>query len=130
MASEPIDIVDDAAWQRIKEQLGLIYKPRRKHIAICVEFLSQCVRTDSPAYGPVFRSSYKLKHIIERWAGDYIHERECILAAKQLGLVLIPEYSEQYKGSYALGVTQKSVWEMSKRRREAGDEQVTRKQNQ
>jgi hypothetical protein len=52
-------------------------KPRASHIAICVEFLSQC----EPANRPVKTyTTYGLKHVIEDWAGEYISELECVAA--------------------------------------------------
>jgi len=89
-------------------------EPRASHVALCVEFLSQCEPTSRATSGSVFLGTYGLKHIIERWAGDYILEQECVLAARQLGLVLVELWSE---GSYGVGLTQKSVARMGNQRR-------------
>lgn len=55
---------------------------RPSHVAICVEFLEQC----EPAKRMVKRyTTYNLKHAIERWAGDYILEIECVAALLDCG---------------------------------------------
>ena len=60
-------------------------EPRPSHVAICVEFLSQCEATKKPVKT---YTTYGLKHVIEEWAGEYIHETECVIALMDCGFSL------------------------------------------
>lgn len=60
-------------------------EPQPHCVALCVEFLSQCEATKKP---PKHGTTYGLKHVIEEWAGEYIHEMELVIALMDCGFSL------------------------------------------
>jgi hypothetical protein len=86
-------------------------EPRATHIALCVEFLSQCEATKKPVRT---YTTYGLKHVIEAWAGDYITEAECVAALMDCA------FSLHWCGhgvTFLTNVDAKSVVRVSKQRR-------------
>jgi hypothetical protein len=41
-------------------------------------------------------TTYGLKHAIEQWAGDYVHEQECVLALMESGFTLHHLHADTY----------------------------------
>lgn len=123
MIADVLDIFNDildAGWERAKRFVGTpdeLYALQVANVLLCMKFLERCERTDKPCGAPVFRGSYGLKHVVEHHFNTYVHELELVIAAKQLGIVLKPPYDATYKGSYDVGVTQKSVWEIMREKR-------------
>jgi hypothetical protein len=76
--------------------------PRPEEVAICRDFLDRCDRTKTARV-----DSYGLKHIIERWAGDYVSNGACLQAAVDLGLLIKPYGRGSCNAD--LGISRRSV---------------------
>ena len=78
-------------WTICHEGLRSSWHPRRRvpdnHIEIAKGFLNRCRRVKVP--DPALTSSF-LKHVIEKWAGQYIVTGAVIIAAFDLGIVALP----------------------------------------
>ncbi len=56
-------------------------------VEICRRFLSACKPSKKAGVG-----SYGLKHVVERWASEYVSNGACIQAAIDLGLPVVPQF--------------------------------------
>jgi hypothetical protein len=80
---------------------------RPEIVAICVEFLSQCEMTKKPQNrGPLFLTTYGLKHILESWCDVYVNEFECVIALMETGFSL---HWSGHGVTFTTNVCQKSV---------------------
>lgn len=75
----------------------------REQLAKCKEFYALCKESS----GPPTVTSYKLKHVVQKWSDMYISNGACILAALELG-IKVKRFATTHP-SAEIGLTKTSI---------------------